>query len=184
MSNIWLSSDAHFGHKNITGPLVSRWKDGYRNFNSTYYMNQVLTETYNKYIKEDDILWYLGDFSFGGHLDIPIYRSYINCKTIHFILGNHDKHLPKYAHLFSSVQEKWKGEIDGKKVFFNHYPIPNWEGKKTGVYHAYGHVHGNLSEERNGNSIDIGVDHAYKLFGEYRPFALEEFISILDERNS
>lgn len=86
----WFSSDWHFDHKNITGPTVSRWKDGYRTFDSTHYMNQVLHETINKYVQEDDILYFLGDFAFGGENNIAIHRNLINCKTIHVTYGNHD----------------------------------------------------------------------------------------------
>lgn len=33
-----------------------------------------------------------------------------------------------------------------------------------------------------GKSMDIGIDVAYKLFGEYRPFSIDEIISILDKK--
>jgi calcineurin-like phosphoesterase family protein len=66
--NIWISSDFHYNHKNITGPKVSNWKSGYRNFNSIQKMNDALINNINKCAKEDDILYFLGDWNFG---DIP-----------------------------------------------------------------------------------------------------------------
>ena len=33
-----------------------------------------------------------------------------------------------------------------------------------------------------GKSMDIGVDNAYRLFGEYRPFSLDEIKKIMDDR--
>ena len=96
MNNIWLSSDWHFSHTNITGPKVSRWKSGYRTFDTTNDMNITLTNTINKYVKEDDILYFGGDFCFGGHNKTPLYRSNIKCKTIHFITGNHDAKINNY----------------------------------------------------------------------------------------
>jgi hypothetical protein len=30
--------------------------------------------------------------------------------------------------------------------------------------------------------MDVGIDNAYKMFGEYRPFSLDEVVSILDKR--
>ena len=64
--NIWFTSDSHYGHTNIAGPKVSRWQRGYRDFNSVWEMNKSLIDGINKYVKEDDILYHLGDWSFGG----------------------------------------------------------------------------------------------------------------------
>jgi hypothetical protein len=30
--------------------------------------------------------------------------------------------------------------------------------------------------------MDVGVDVAYRMFGEYRPFSLEEIINIMDKK--
>jgi calcineurin-like phosphoesterase family protein len=71
---IYFSSDFHFGHQNIAGPKVSNWTKGFRDFDSVHEMNKTLTQTINKYVKPDDILYFLGDFAFGGHINIPSYR--------------------------------------------------------------------------------------------------------------
>jgi len=182
MSNIWISSDWHFSHTNITGPKVSRWKSGYRDFDTTHDMNKTLTETINKYVKEDDILYFLGDFCFGGHNKTPMYRNLLNCKTIHFIKGNHDNHINLYKDSFTSLNENWKVNLEDRDFYFSHYPNhkePYWPGRHKGVIHLYGHTHNTIPNFAK--SMDIGVDPAYRIFGEYRPFNIKEIISIMED---
>jgi calcineurin-like phosphoesterase family protein len=188
MSRIWLTSDLHLGHSNIAGPNVSNWKNGYRNFDNTYQMDKVLIDNINKYVEEDDILYFHGDFVFGGHIKTPDYRNRIICKNIHFIKGNHDKHIDKYSYLFNSVSD-YKDitltDINDKKHPFImcHYAFRVWLGSHKGFYHTYGHSHGSLESKPNGKSMDVGVDNAFKIFGEYRPFSLEEVVNILNKRD-
>lgn len=181
MSNIWFSSDFHFGHKNIAGPMVSAWKSGYRNFESVEGMNSVLTKTINKYVKEGDILYFLGDFCFGGHTTTPTYRHSLICKNIHVCRGNHDPHIHKYADLFSSIQDTLQiKDNNGHVIFLSHYAHRVWEGSHKGYIHLYGHSHGSIPDY--GKSMDVGVDVAYKLFDEYRPFSLEEILQIMNKK--
>jgi calcineurin-like phosphoesterase family protein len=181
MNKIFVTSDLHFSHVNLTGPKVSRWKDGYRDFDNTHYMNVVLHETLNKYVQEDDILYFLGDFAFGGEQNIAIHRDLINCKTIHVILGNHDHNLKKHPECFTSIQEELRIELEDYKLWMKHHPQPGYSGERTDTYHFFGHVHGKESSFAGGKSLDVGVDHAYKIFGEYRPFELHEAIKLIDE---
>jgi calcineurin-like phosphoesterase family protein len=180
MSKNWIISDTHWSHSNITGPTVSRWKDGYRIFDSTHYMNQVLHETLNKYVGEDDVLYHVGDFAFGGEQNIAIHRNLINCKTIHLILGNHDKNVRKHPECFTTIQEELRIELEGYKIWFRHHPEPGYKGDRSGIYHIFGHIHSNIEQMPGGKSGDAGVDNAYRLFGEYRPFELNEFIELID----
>ena len=53
--NIWFTSDTHYGHTNISGPKISNWSSGYRDFNSVHEMNMALVDGINKYVKEDDM---------------------------------------------------------------------------------------------------------------------------------
>lgn len=178
---IWFSSDFHLGHTNIAGPKVSKWKDGYRNFDSVHEMNKCLTQTINKYVKKDDVLYFLGDFGFGGHTNIPAYRHSLVCETIHVCRGNHDGHIDKYADLFTSIQDvKWCKDRPDRPIFLSHYSHRIWEGSHKGYIHLYGHSHDSLPDY--GKSMDVGVDVAYRMFGEYRPFSIDEIISIMDKK--
>lgn len=179
---IWFSSDFHFGHTNITGPKVSNWKSGYRDFDSVHEMNKTLTQTINKYVKKDDMLYFLGDFAFGGHQNIPSYRHSLQVERIHLCRGNHDNHIDKYTNLFESINDvMWYKERKDRPIFMSHYSHRVWEGSHKGYIHLYGHSHDSIPDW--GKSMDIGVDTAYRLTGEYRPFSIDEIISIMDKRD-
>ena len=189
--NIWFTSDTHFGHTNIAGPKISNWSSGYRDFNSVHEMNMALVNGINKYVKEDDILYHLGDWSFGGVHNILQFKNLIICKNVHLILGNHDQHIVdkeiKYhetsfnpIELFSSVQDVLTLDIGKTKLFLSHYSHRVWLGSHKGVIHLYGHSHGSIPDY--GKSMDVGVDVAFKKFGEYRPFNIGDITNIMSKR--
>lgn len=168
--NRFFSSDFHFGHTNIAGPN-SNWKDGYRTFDSVHEMNRTIIDNINKMVGPQDELYFLGDFCFKQ--DTRKYLDQITCKNIHAIRGNHDREMRGFA----SVQtELWLDNI-----FMHHYAHRVWPKSHYGAYHLYGHSHGSLPNDW-GRSMDVGIDMAYKLFGEYRPFAWEEVDAILSKR--
>jgi calcineurin-like phosphoesterase family protein len=178
---IYFSSDFHFGHSNIAGPAISNWDRGYRDFNSLHEMNSTLTKTINKYVKWDDTLYFLGDFAFGGHTNIPAYRHSLECRTIHLCRGNHDKHIDKYSDLFTSINDVlWCKDRKDRPIFLSHYSHRVWEGSHKGYIHLYGHSHDSIPDY--GKSMDVGVDSAYRLFGAYRPISIDEVVAIMDRR--
>ena len=176
--DIWFSSDAHFGHTNIVGEEVSVWKSGYRDFKTLHEMNVTLTETYNKYVKEDDHLYFLGDWSFGGLENIFIFRQLIKCKNIYFVYGNHDHHIKNNKNdaksLFLYCSNVMTPTINKQKFFLSHYAHQVWAKHHEGVIHLFGHSHGTLPGV--GKSMDVGVDEAYKRYKEYRPFHINEIL--------
>lgn len=161
---------------------MSNWKAGYRDFNSVTEMNETIIQTVNQYVKWDDTLWFLGDLCFGDHRLTPRWRERINCRTIHWIKGNHDKHADEYPAAFESIQDYWQGKLDNHEFVLCHYAFRVWRGSHKGFYHCYGHSHASLEHSPNGKSMDVGIDNAYKMFGEYRPFSLDEVVSILNKR--
>jgi calcineurin-like phosphoesterase family protein len=188
--NIWFTSDSHYFHTNIAGPKVSQWKSGYRDFENEKEMSDCIVNTINKYVKSNDILYHLGDWSFKNLENVGNFRKRLVVQTIHLCYGNHDlsiksnKFINKYQETtqqqFTSVQDVIWDKIGGYEIFLSHYSQQVWPGSHKNVYHLFGHSHGNL--EGIGRSMDVGIDVAYKLFGEYRPFSLEEVIDILNKK--
>ena len=188
VSNIWFSSDFHFSHINIVRGC-SRWTDksGCRDFDDVWYHNKMLLENINKTVGENDKLYFLGDFSFNGHINIEKYRKLINCQDIEFIIGNHDDQLVKhkeYHGLFTSILQKKTITIDDYTILLNHRPIADWNKgreKDDKYFHLYGHLHGNTHHPTflmNGYSMDVGVD----CHPEFRPFSFEEIKQFMSKK--
>lgn len=207
--SLFFTADTHFGHANIikytNRPFLAeldkkalekrggKWKDRDKwkiSIDSLQMMNSTMIENINKIVGKNDTLWHLGDFAFGRtHYvnDCLNYRNKIRCKNVNIIWGNHDKpHLIK--HLFKSdayliPRYKWN-----KQTFFlTHYAPAVWDKSHRGSIALYGHSHANAEKRLDKimpdrRSMDVGVDNAYRLTGEYRPFSFEEIISIMNKK--
>lgn len=91
---IYFTSDTHFHHSNICKG-TTKWEDSrtYRPYETLSEMDNALVEAINSTVGENDILFHLGDWSFGGIEQIWEFRKQIKCKNIHLITGNHDHHI-------------------------------------------------------------------------------------------
>jgi len=113
---IYFTSDTHYAHANICGG-TSKWTSensndptATRNFATIDEMNDAIVNGINSLVGEDDILYHLGDWSFGGWHNIYTFRKRIKCKNIHLILGNHDDHIRKDK-FFPHLQRELDGTI-------------------------------------------------------------------------
>lgn len=79
----FFSADHHFNHKNIIDFCG-------RPFRSLEGMNDQLIRKWNSRVKEDDVVYYLGDFCFGNRKSFKYFEGQLNGKII-FVKGNHDK---------------------------------------------------------------------------------------------
>lgn len=83
--NIWIISDTHFNHANII-----KYCD--RPFKSTEEMDEVMVDNWNSVVKDEDIVYHLGDVYFsGGRTDGYISTLLSRLKgRKRLVLGNHD----------------------------------------------------------------------------------------------
>jgi calcineurin-like phosphoesterase family protein len=191
--NLYFVSDSHFSHENICS-ATTQWKDAgdaVRQFSSLEDMNRTIVDNINAVVDENDILFHLGDWSFGGFEQIQKFRSQLICKNIHIVLGNHDHHIERdkdgIQSLFSSVHSfiprlEIKRAIDGGKGMmerFNfclfHYPIASWIDMNSGVIHLHGHVH--LPKHLKlgkGRSLDVGMDG-----NDMKPYSLDDVMQLV-----
>jgi calcineurin-like phosphoesterase family protein len=191
---LWFTSDTHFNHANICRG-TTEWDKSkpnhFRDFDSLGEMNDRLVAGINAVVGENDILFHLGDWSFGGFESIREFRSRLNCKNIHLVLGNHDHHIERnkdgVQDCFISVNHlvnlvvKWNiGTLNQKEAQFvlMHFPIASWENLGRGVIHLHGHVHlPNHRRVGNGKVMDVGVDG-----NGLEPIGLEEVLSIMKKQ--
>jgi len=192
MSEIYITSDTHAFHKNICRGSTT-WdlneqngEQRVRDFDSPEEMTEVMAQNFNSIVKENDVIWHLGDWSFGGHQNIERFRRMLNCRNIHLIFGNHDQHIEPinsiYRKLFNScdyygelslrLDNKWK-QFTKTRIVMSHYAMRVWNKSHHGSLHLYGHSHGTLPD--NGTrSMDVGVD-THNLY----PYHLDEILDNL-----
>lgn len=190
--NIWFTSDTHWHHKNICRG-TSEWKEEEggihqktRDFATIQDMDDTIVDNFNSLVKEDDVLYHLGDWSFGGYDQIPIFRRRLICKEIHLIFGNHDQHIEPsnspYRQFFASCQHykeislrldrKWNQFLKQKICMF-HYAMRIFNKAHHGAIHLYGHSHGTLPDDGT-RSMDVGVD-THNMF----PYHLDEILDLM-----
>ena len=181
MCEIFFTSDTHFNHeKNI--------EYNKRPFQSIEEHDSALIERWNSVVGENDVVYHLGDFVFGGSAVWHDIRSRLNGK-IHLVLGNHDrKNFRKnFSNMFESVSEMCTHVIGDRTVIMCHYPLLCFKGSDNRfVIQLYGHVHSGPKcttddlprlEHCFRNQYDVGVDN-----NDYRPVNIEEVKRIIDAR--
>ncbi len=147
-------ADTHYGHEASLGFCN-------RPFSSVKEMDEFMIDSWNSVVRDIDIVYHLGDFSFGGAAHAKqIFRRLNGRKRL--ILGNHDMRngevLPYLLDL--DWDEAPTPAIEttdcGERLFLSHYAHRVWPGSHRGSYHFFGHTHGSLPHV--GNSRDVGVD--------------------------
>lgn len=208
MKNVWFTSDTHFGHANIAlyarrkfclepsdlsvaeqiwsgERQKGRWSPGWESIAN---MDEHLISMINEYVAEDDILWHLGDFCFwkkNARRGASWYRSMIRCKNVYLLVGNHD---PKETRdVFDACYDYREAKVNSKEIIMSHYAMCFWNRSHYGSWMLYGHAHGSaeawLEKNMPGRlSMDVGVDNAFRILGEYRPFSFGEISSIFASR--
>lgn len=162
---VWVTSDLHFGHKNIMNHCPPR---GVAFDNDVDQMTAGLISRWNQRVAKDDIVWVVGDFAWKPDVGEYAFGELNGYK--HLILGNHDgRHVQRLG--WESIQTYYELEYAGTKLVMFHYPIQVWNGAHKGALHLHGHSHGNTAPV--GGRADIGVDLHYNL----APFTMEEAIT-------
>lgn len=208
MINVWFTSDTHFGHRNI--PVYSKrafclgdselakaeliWSGESKkgvwapSKESLDRMDEYLIGKINENVGRDDILWHLGDFCFWKRADTSVAKGYldrINCKNVFLISGNHDT--PEIKRAFRECYDYREIKVQSRHVVLSHYAHCFWNKSHYGSWMLYGHAHGSAEGWLDSNmpgrkSMDVGVDNAFRVLGEYRPFSFREIVSIMESR--
>ena len=136
MSNIFLSSDHHFGHSNI---LNFKRNDGVtplRIFDDVEHMNEHMIAQHNKVVRSQDRVYFLGDFCF--HKRDLVVLNRMNGRKV-LIKGNHDKlDLKEYLPYFDDIRACH--QFDG--LILSHIPIHQESLGRWGC-NVHGHTHAN-----------------------------------------
>lgn len=152
----WVTSDLHFYHKNIF-----KFCKTTRPWQSVEEMNAALIKEWNQKVAPGDIIYHLGDFSFGNQQQTEEIVSQLN-GNVFAIKGNHDsdktlqimrKHNWNVFTYYETYYTRGKSRY---KVCMFHYPIHEWNQIHRGALHIHGHSHGTVP--RFGRRLDVGYD--------------------------
>jgi len=153
----WITSDLHFGHKNIMKfcpQTRARFRD------DVNYMNNAMAEEWNHKVQPNDLVYILGDVAFMSGSDAGRMIKRLNGKKI-LIEGNHDKKTLKdvtFCNAFAEIHKYLDINYDGHKIVMFHYPIAEWDQVHRGSLHFHGHLHGNKSGLEQYRALDVGMD--------------------------
>jgi calcineurin-like phosphoesterase family protein len=178
--NIFFTSDHHHRHINISGPKLTKWNSGYRNFESLEEMSDTIINNLNSMAKYGDKVYLLGDVIMGSNPEyhLPVIMNKINCKDITLIYGNHDKVIRKNVHLqqlFNGCYDYLEVRINKQLFVLCHYAFGVWNEMGRGSINCYAHSHNNYT--RNiGRQIDVGVDT-----NGFYPYHIDEIIEKMNK---
>jgi calcineurin-like phosphoesterase family protein len=166
---IWFTSDTHFHHRGIL-----RYERG-EFFPDLETMNETLIQNWNNNVAEQDLVYHLGDLSFGNPTLTGETLSRLNGQ-IHLIRGNHDRKAHKLARHFASIHDYREIKIGEQQIVLSHYPFLTWNRAHHGAWMLHGHCHGSLTHTTQPR-LDVGVDR-----NGFRPITFEQIVEIMEQR--
>lgn len=177
MSDIWVISDTHFGHKNILNFTDSKTGNLIRpGFKDVKEMDDHMVDRWNSVVKQGDKVYHLGDVTMGDKDEFKkLWPKLHGRKTL--IVGNHDD-IPFLAKggFFSKVH-MWR-MLPEFGLLLSHVPLHESSllrgvpGKKypeeaVSLLNVHGHIHQNASPEGPYRNMSVEVIN-------YTPVNIEE----------
>lgn len=194
-SQVFFSSDLHIDHKAICRG-TSEWEDKSRcrNFDTLEDMNSHIINQINSTVSKQDTLILLGDTLFGDKKYGEFFNK-LECENIYVLAGNHcnvNKLLKDEQEYKNYTYLGYYAEfiVNGQLVNVCHYPILSFNDMKKDSIMLYGHVHGSIQKSeskvaeyyRSLKTLDVGIDNAKHLLGEYIPFNFEWLQRLLQNK--
>lgn len=179
---VFFSGDHHFFHKNII-------KICNRSFIDVHKMNKCMIDNWNSVVRKDDIIFHLGDFSFGGKKTTQVILEQLNGKKF-ICLGDHDQIISRKCRShFEAIEDMIFLTIENQskiyEIFMMHWLCKTWPKSHYGSWHCHGHSHSGMDQyaQKEGKILDVGVDNISKYKpGFYGPIPFEEIQKIMITR--
>lgn len=176
MNQQLFTADWHLAHENIM-------RYCHRDFADVDAMAEEFFKNLENMWTRGGTLYFLGDMSLKkGEIVRTLQRfQELGVNDLVVLVGNHD-----VKGAFDGVRNvTWQGDIKEIKLrslnqpsqepvrcVLCHYPMRSWNASSHGSWHIHGHSHGDMREMYN--SLDVGIDNAFKLLGSYRPFTADD----------
>ena len=166
MSDTFITSDEHYGHRGII-------TNCHRPFSSVDHMREEIVARHNKKVPNNTnyLTIHVGDMFWEtmSEAEAMVTLGRLNGRHA-FIWGNHDKTVKNgkdLQRMFAWIAHAHTLHFNKHKLTIYHYAQRVWDKSHQGAWHVYGHSHGGLPGI--GHSFDIGVD-----CHNFEPWSLEE----------
>ncbi len=186
--SVLFTSDLHLGHANIILTCGRNLEGCGENLATVEEMNDFLVRKWNEKVKEDDIVYILGDLSYRSSISVKTYLKQLKGRK-HLIVGNHDfqwqKNIANINDYFESVSDMKVIRLGEKLITLCHYPLLEWNGSRraknqqTSIsWLIHGHIHNsrdNVFEYIRDNlpcALNCGVD-----INGFEPVTFEELLA-------
>jgi len=184
---IWFTSDWHIGHENVI-------EYDTRPFDNSEHMVLDLVANYNRLVKKEDIVYFLGDFGSWNKETNRSALGFLNGTKI-LIRGNHDFSSAKCRSLgFDAVLERAVISIGKRHIRLSHYPyeLSLWQQlmsknldkrksrnrpKDDGKWMLHGHTHTGYPIVNN-RQINVNV-----CYWDYKPVNVDQILSIINKES-
>ena len=152
-------------------------------------MNEKLIENWNNKVSEDDTIYHLGDFAFGGFPMWESIRPRLN-GHIYLVLGNHDlkqnvQNKERMLQMFDGIKHQMQIGVDGHIIYMTHFPLLCYPSPETNIA-IFGHVHSGPNSTGCDtprlkylykNQYDVGVDN-----NNFAPISYAELMSKINDQ--
>ena len=174
MHTIFVISDTHFSHTNIWKKFVLSDGSPARPFTSDEDMNETMVERWNKTVREQDLVYHLGDVTMwrqdtGGWMSRLLSRLHGHKRIV---LGNHDSMPTEW---YYQCFEKVFGSRVLENILFTHIPV-HTQSLGRFLANVHGHLHHNQvmlgsaeSHTPDSRYINVSVERI-----NYTPVSLDE----------
>ena len=190
----YITSDWHFGHRNMCGP--DSFLETRKHFKDVTEMNQHLIAVHNETVKQEkDVTIHLGDICLG--LKPKEVFEILKQMKGHFIFvkGNHDdskliKYLKNNNYRLGDDRDKFLGfeevgirrKSNGIVYYLTHYPLGLGQTRRN-MRNICGHIH--ELPAREANVLNVGIDSPERpqteCFG--APILLEDAFNQLHQKH-
>lgn len=146
MSVVWITSDWHLGHKNI-----SKFREQVSSMEKN---TEILIQNYLDLVHKRDIVWFLGDVAFDrDHLELI--KELPGAKSL--VLGNHDTDRKVNIHDLCQVFDKIYSLVRYKHAWLSHAPIHPDELR--GRFNIHGHTHNHHIDDPRYFNVCVDQTH-------------------------
>lgn len=183
MSNVFFTSDTHFGHALMLLYRRGLKKEEIRALPGVTKnllieeMDESLIAAWNSVVGRQDRVYHLGDVSLHKAPRTLEILSRLN-GFIYLIKGNHEAAAENgiCKRRFQWQKDYEYIKIGQQKIALCHYPMITWRSSHHRSWMLHGHCHGNLADDSNALRIDVGIDV------HHRPISFEEVQAMMRKK--